>query len=210
MLSNEEIKKCLAEYGVDATAGQCERIRAYTALLLKWNRVISLTSFTDEAEILRFHFAESVFAASAVSGMIGRLADVGAGAGFPGLPLRIVNDGIEPILLESNGKKCAFLNEVVRQLELTGVQVIHSRYEQAVAPGQIDVVVSRALGSYEELLAWSAGVLAPGGRVILWLGADDAEALVSGSRWLWQPKILIPGSTRRYLLVGWPPVSSRR
>ena len=207
MLSNDAIKACFLEYGTKATVAQCEQIRTYIAVLLKWNTVISLTSVTKEAEILRYHFGESVFAASVVPNLNGRLADVGAGAGFPGLPLRIVCEDLELLLIESNAKKCAFLNEVVRQLDLTGVQVVHSRYEDAAHLGRVDVVASRALGSYRELLTWTSSVLAPGGSLVLWLGEDDATAVASRGQFLWQPKILIPGSKRRYLLLGTPAVS---
>lgn len=207
MLSNDAINACFWGYGIRATAVQCEQIRTYIAALLKWNKVISLTSVTKESEILRFHFGESIFAASVVPSLNGRLADVGAGAGFPGLPLRIVCENVELLLIESNAKKCAFLNEVARQIDLTGVQVVHSRYEDAAHLGRVDVVVSRALGAYEELLMWSSSVLAPWGRLVLWLGEDDAVAVASRGQFLWQPKILIPGSKRRYLLLGTPAVS---
>lgn len=203
MLTDEEIKGCLSDYGVDPNALQCQQIRAYIALLLKWNRSISLTTVTDEAQILRFHFGESVFALSAVDGMNGRLADVGAGAGFPGLPLRIFSDQIELLLIESNARKCAFLTEVVRQINLPGTRVIRARYEDASELGQgLDFIVSRALGGYEELLRWAAGALIPAGRLVLWLGEEDAQKLASVEGWSWQPRIKIPASLRRFLLVG--------
>jgi 16S rRNA (guanine527-N7)-methyltransferase len=207
MLSDGQIKSVLADYGVQADARQCGQVRSYIALLLKWNRSISLTSVTNETEILRFHFGESVFALSAIGGIIGRLADVGAGAGFPGLPLRIFSDRIELSLIESNSKKSAFLGEVVRQLDLSGTIVMKSRYGDlsGVRGGRFEIIVSRALGGYGELLRWSASVLAPAGMVILWLGEDDAEQLtVVASEWVWRPKVPIPRSKRRFLVAGAP------
>ena len=206
MLTDAAIIGCLADYGVRASALQCGQIRDYIALLLRWNRSISLTSLTDEAEILRFHFGESVFALSAVDALNGRLADVGTGAGFPGLPLRIFNDRRDLTLVESNSKKCAFLNEVVRRLGLIGTDVSRTRYEDLpeALGGHFDVIVSRALGGYGDLLSWAEMALTPHGRVILWLGEDDAQKVGSTAGWSWKPRILIPKSERRYLLVGCP------
>ena len=94
----------------------CERIRTYISLLLRWNQSISLTTVTNSDEILRFHFGESLFAASAFSLENGRLADVGSGAGFPGLPLAMLLPDLNVTLIESNAKKFTFLSEVVREL----------------------------------------------------------------------------------------------
>lgn len=206
MLSDDEIVGCLSDYGVHASALQCEKIRAYVTLLLKWNRTISLTSVKKEAEILRFHFGESVFALPAVSGIHGRLADVGTGAGFPGIPLRIFDEHIDLLLIESNAKKCAFLNEAVRELGLDGTHVLRARYgdESESLRASLEIVVSRALGGYAGLLSWSSEVLAPAGKVILWLGEEDAQQVGLTRGWLWQPEIPIPGARRRVLLTGSP------
>ncbi len=207
MLSDDDIRERLAKYGVEASGPQCEQTRAYIALLLKWNRAISLTTITDEADILRFHFGESVFALSAINaGVHGRLADVGAGAGFPGLPLRIFSDRIELVLIESNSKKCAFLGEVARQLGLTGVRVLHDRYDEALQAlsGRVDVVVSRALGDYVELLNSASHALSTGGGVVLWLGDRGAKEIRATDGWTWDACLQIPGSERRFLLHGFP------
>lgn len=203
MLSDEEIRICLANYGVGVSALQCHQVRTYTDLLLRWNRMISLTSLTDEAEILRFHFGESLFALSALKCVTGRLADVGAGGGFPGLPLRIFSERIYLCLIESNSKKCAFLNEVCRHLDLANTQVFKSRYEDLPEDKfAFDTIVARALGEYEHLLRWAKKGLTPGGRLILWLGEDDSEKIRSCSGWSWHERIPIPGSKRRFLLAG--------
>ncbi|MGA9884104.1 MAG: 16S rRNA (guanine(527)-N(7))-methyltransferase RsmG [Candidatus Acidiferrales bacterium] len=185
---------------------QCDQINTYISLLLKWNRSISLTSITDELDILSFHFAESAFALSAVRCINGRLADVGSGAGFPGLVLRIFGSDIELTLIESNAKRCAFLSEAVRELQLGGVRVLHSRFEDQVKSLQesFDVVVSRALGGYPDLLDWSSKVLKPSGRVVLWLGLKNAIATMQIPGWNWQPPMSIPGSRQRCLLASSP------
>jgi 16S rRNA (guanine527-N7)-methyltransferase len=86
-LPNEKIISCLQEYGFSPDLQTCDRIRAYIALLLRWNQRIALTAVTDPLAILKFHFGESVYGIAAGVAGGGRLADVGSGAGFPGIPL---------------------------------------------------------------------------------------------------------------------------
>src|SRR5271156_2910307 len=104
-LSIDTIRAALKPYGVAANDLLCEQIRMYIDLLLRWNQKTSLTTVTDPTEILRFHFGESLFAAGCVPIRHGRLADVGSGAGFPAVPIRMVSEGLEVILVESNQKK---------------------------------------------------------------------------------------------------------
>jgi len=117
-LSVREIRAVLESFELAATDQFCEQIRAYIDLLLVWNRRISLTSIVSPEEIVRTHFAESLLATKAATEILGRLADVGTGAGFPGLALKIAFPALSVILLEPNLKKCAFLNEVKSMLDL--------------------------------------------------------------------------------------------
>jgi 16S rRNA (guanine527-N7)-methyltransferase len=206
-LSNSLIENTLRPYGVTIESGIAEKIRAYISLLLKWNRTISLTTVTDPEEILKFHFGESMFAASAVNFDQSRLADVGSGAGFPGLPLAMIVPSLKVTLIESNAKKCAFLLEVVRKLLLQNVAVFRGRMEDfPLRSEKFDFVTARALGKYLEILAWAKDHLGAGGRVVLWLGDADSRELPLNPDWAWEPAKLIPGSERRYLLVGSPKI----
>ena len=126
-ISNEAILRALEPYNFFASAEFCEKIRTYASLLLMWNRSISLTTVTEPLEILKIHFGESLFAISEVPISNGRLADVGSGAGFPGMALAIANFSLGVTLIESNAKKCTFLSEVARALELSNVTVTRSR-----------------------------------------------------------------------------------
>jgi len=134
-----------------------------------------------------------------------RLADVGSGAGFPGIPLAMASPSFTVTLIESNAKKYAFLNEVIRELKLRNVTALHSRMEEIKAPGRdLDIVTARALGKFEDLLRWAQKELAPGGRIALWVGSEDAKEIGLYPRWKWSPPVLIPGSQRRYILIGSP------
>jgi 16S rRNA (guanine527-N7)-methyltransferase len=173
-------------------------------LLLRWNRRISLTTITDPTEIVKFHFGESIFAASVIPINVGRLADVGTGAGFPGLPLKIVRPGLSLTLIEANSKKCAFLEEVVRSLELDNVEIIHDRMESIGHPrNSFDFITARAVGQMDQILQLCENALTPEGNVVMWLGEDDAlDVRSTNPKWEWREPVHIPGSQRRFLLIG--------
>jgi 16S rRNA (guanine527-N7)-methyltransferase len=204
-ISNNQIRAALLPFGVEANDALAGAIRLYMELLLRWNAKISLTSITKPSEILERHFGESLFAISAASIRGGRLADVGSGAGFPGLALKMVVSELELTLIESNQRKSAFLAEIVRALGLTGVKIIARRVADVALDGPgADFVTSRALGAYESLLEWSSRSISSDGRVILWLGSRDSDDLMALSGWTWQKPIPIPLSKERVLLVGLP------
>jgi 16S rRNA (guanine527-N7)-methyltransferase len=206
-LSLEQIALALSPFtaGVQISNDAMEKIRRYIELLAVWNQSVSLTAIDDKLEMVARHFGESIFAVPAIPIRSGRLADVGTGAGFPGLPLKIVRQELSVVLLEPNLKKCAFLSEVKRELALEGVEVERCRYEEYRLSGPaFDFVCARALGDYRRLLRWAKTVLAPGGRVALWIGEEDS-ILIGGTRgWSWDLPMRIPESSRRVIQVGRP------
>jgi 16S rRNA (guanine527-N7)-methyltransferase len=109
MLTNLQIERLLRGYGAATSPELTVKFNAYIELLLKWNRKIALTTVTDPEEIVKFHFGESLFATSHYNLENSRLADVGTGAGFPGLALALAIPTLSVTLIESNLKKCAFL-----------------------------------------------------------------------------------------------------
>src|SRR5881275_2887369 len=110
------IRRALLEFKIPSFDDQVLQIQQYIRILLVWNEKVNLTAIRDPLEILYRHFCESMFAAVAVPLVAGRLADVGSGGGFPGLPLRIFRPELQVLLIESNIKKATFLAEVVREL----------------------------------------------------------------------------------------------
>jgi 16S rRNA (guanine527-N7)-methyltransferase len=205
-LSNSLIEDTLTLYNTVTTPALCDQIRTYIDLLLRWNQKTSLTTVTDPEEILRFHFGESMLAAAAVPIRHGRLADVGTGAGFPAVPLRMVSDDLNVILIESNQKKATFLAELARELHLSRVDIRRCRMENIDLSGDpVDFVTARALGIDGKYLKWSDGALKSQGSVVLWLGEADSARISKESGWKWSDPLLIPHSERRFILRGAKP-----
>ena len=185
-LSDEIIIAALKDYGVATSARLCDQIRIYIDLLLRWNQKTSLTTVTDPAEILRFHFGESLLAVELVPIRHGRLADVGSGAGFPAVPIRMVAEDLNVILIESNQKKATFLAEIIRELQLQNVEVRRSRMEDVdLRTETVDFVSARALGIDDDFLDWSRNALNQNASVVLWLGDEDSNRISQQARWKW-------------------------
>jgi len=202
-LGRQQIIDALSPFGISLTDDQQRQVREYLSLLLKWNRAVNLTATTDPIEVLQRHFGESMFISKLLAVENCRLADVGSGAGFPGLALKIACPTASVTLIESNKKKCAFLSEVIRALGLTAVEVCPVRFEQLHPENlQSDLITARALGNFGKLLRWSKQALSQRGHVILWLGAEDSTRISRDKEWVWQPPVLIPESKRRFILIG--------
>ena len=202
-LSADTIRRALGKFQIAVNDSQVLQIQHYTNILLTWNEKINLTSIRDPLEILNRHFCECMYAASTVPVEHGRLADVGSGAGFPGLPLKIICPELQVVLIESNVKKATFLAEVIRDLGLAGARVLVSRYEELaeeVAP--LDFVCSRALGEFAPFLEWAHSEKVAAKQVILWIGARDLPEIQKIATWDWREPIPVPHSLRRLLLVG--------
>jgi 16S rRNA (guanine527-N7)-methyltransferase len=202
-VSDETVRRALGEFKISIYSEQVFLIQQYMAILLRWNEKLNLTAIRDPLEILYRHFCESMFAGGAIPVDKGRLADIGSGPGFPGIPLKIIRPELELCLVESNIKKGTFLAEVVRELKLTNSRVLISRYEELgedVAP--LDYVCSRAVGEFGPFLEWAGSTHVQAQQVILWIGGRDLEEAQKSKNWEWREPILIPKSLRRYLLVG--------
>ena len=190
---------------------QLNSISTYIDLLLRWNQRINLTSVRDPEIIVARHFGESLFAArhllsrpgaAASSDNPERLLDVGSGAGFPGLPMKVWSPHSPITLIESNHKKVAFLREVVRALTLTSIDVFSGRAEDYPA-SSATLVTMRAVERFSVVLTAAARLLAPGGRLALLIGSSqvaDAKSILPTCDWT--SPYPVPQSTSRVLLVG--------
>ncbi len=200
------------------SAHQLHQISTYIDLLLRWNARINLTSVRDPEQIVTRHFGESFFLArhlfpaashvvpkvpsgSAVRHPAVTLIDVGSGAGFPGLPIKLWAPHIHLALIESNQKKSTFLREVVRAITLTNVDVFAGR--AADLPGRADIVTLRAVERFEAILPATLDLLAPGGRLALLVGSQQAGRVRTLAPQLsWSDPLLLPLSAKRVLVLG--------
>jgi 16S rRNA (guanine527-N7)-methyltransferase len=187
------------------TQAQLAALAAYLELLLHWNARINLTAVRRPEEIVTRHFGESLFAASQLLTPDSHLhaLDVGSGAGFPGLPLKIYAPDIRLTLIESQNKKATFLKEVVRALALPNVAIFAGRAEACTE--RADLVTLRAVERFEAVLPVAASLLRAGqpARLALLIGAPQAErARAVLPRLTWGAPWPIPQSSARVLMVG--------
>jgi len=191
------------------SAGQLKDISMYIDILLHWNERINLTAVREAEEIVTRHFGESIFAARhlfpSTDDSLGKnpdVIDVGSGAGFPGLPIRIWAPQIRLTLIESNQKKATFLREAVRKLGLENVDVFTGRAESFSGP-RADVVTLRAVERFEAILPVAAGLVAPHGRLAVLVGAGQVgKAQDLAPAMLWGAPIALPLSSERRVVIG--------
>lgn len=180
-----------------------EPLQAYLALLDRWNRTYNLTAIRDPREMVTKHVLDSL----AMHGFVedGALADLGAGAGLPGIPLAIANPALQVTLVESSGKKARFLREAARSLQLGNVRVAESRIEALDEAGAHDAITARALATLPLILQLGGHLLKPGGRLLAMKGAvpdDEIAALPPGWRVEAVHALAVPGlDAERHLVV---------
>ena len=176
MLDEATVRQLLEPFGLNLSSDQISQLIAYLELLLRWNKKINLTGIRDWESCVTRHFGESLYLGRWV-GLNGRLLDIGSGAGFPGLSLKIIFPDLSVTLLEPVAKKRAFLKEVARVCGMNFVEVRRERLED-FACGQsapvYDAATARAVGHLEELLPLAWPCLKSGGEIFLWLGHQQA------------------------------------
>jgi 16S rRNA (guanine527-N7)-methyltransferase len=196
-----------------------EHISTYIDLLLRWNERINLTAIRSPEEIVTRHFGESLFLARHLfppgmeaadhrpltPGHCTHALDIGSGAGFPALPLKLWAPQIQLTLIESNHKKAVFLREVARALTLTDINVITERAEGLAANPDFpraEIVTLRAVESFDTMLPQSVALLCPRGTLALLIGSGQLPQLTNLPNMEWSPSIPVPQSTRRVLAIG--------
>jgi 16S rRNA (guanine527-N7)-methyltransferase len=188
--------------GVELTAEQARRMLAHLDLLDEWNARMNLTAIRDRSSQLTKHLLDSLSVRPYLRGE--RIADVGSGAGFPGIPLAIVEPGRHFALIESTGKKCRFLEHVRDSLGLANVEVVQSRAE-AYEPGRrFDTVLARAVGPIPELVRVAGRLVAGGGRLLAMKGrhpADEIGVKLNGWKVAAVHRLKVPGLPEERHLV---------
>jgi 16S rRNA (guanine527-N7)-methyltransferase len=184
---------------------QLDSISTYIDLLLRWNARINLTSVRQPEAIVTRHFGESLFAArhlfpdGAATGA--SLIDIGSGAGFPGVPIKLWAPQLHLTLIESNHKKVAFLRQLSRTLTLTDIDVFPGRTEACAGPAA-DVVTLRAVERFSAALPAAARLVAPAGRLALLIGQTQTAQATELLPAAWEAPLPLPLSASRVLLIG--------
>ena len=198
-------------------------ISMYIDILIRWNARLNLTSIRDPEEIVTRHFGESFFAARNISSSARRvpsaskhvdiaddqrpttndqLADLGSGAGFPGIPIKLWTPDINLTLIEANHKKATFLREVVRTLELQNVDIQNVRAE-TLGSSTFDVVTLRAVERLGDVLPIASNLLADGGQLALLISEPQFPTIRSSlPAFIWDAPIPIPLSNSGLLVLG--------
>jgi 16S rRNA (guanine527-N7)-methyltransferase len=149
----------------------------YLQLLNKWNDAYNLTAIRQMDEMVNKHLMDSLAILPWLEGK--RIIDVGTGAGLPGIPLAIAKPELQFVLLDSNGKKTRFLNEVKRQLQLSNVEIVQFRVENYHPEPGFDTVLSRAFSSLDQMIHWTQHLIVPGGVWLAMKGKVPEDELSS-------------------------------
>jgi len=206
-----------ASLGVVLDDRQRQQLAQLVELLLHWNKAINLTAITDRPRILTHHLLDSLAAQADLAGQ--SVADVGTGAGFPGLPLAVVNPQRRFTLIDSVDKKLRFVDHAARELGLANVQTRHVRVEQLSPGTPFDTVIARAFAPLPRLAGWIAPLCGPDTRVVAMKGrwppaaqdAEEAAPLPTGWRIEKVRPVTVPGlgETRHHVILRHGPAMRR-
>jgi len=163
------------EMGIALGAAQAQALLRLTSELREWNRRFNLTAITDPADMVRKHLLDSLSPQPYLQGA--RIADVGTGAGFPGLPLALINPERRFALIEATAKKARFVRHAAELIGLANVEVIPARAENWRGPAPFDCVLARALGKLGEFVRVAGHLCAPGGRMLAMKGRRPAAEI---------------------------------
>ncbi len=177
---DKSLRNYLSELNIELDEKQIIKFYRYMELLLEWNEKINLTAIIDPKEIILKHFADSLTISKHIK-KNAKVIDVGTGAGFPGIPLKIYREDIEVTLLDSLNKRISFLNEVIEKLELAKIDAVHGRAEE-VAHNRLyrenfDVATSRAVANMATLSEYLIPFSKVSGNIVAMKGPDTEKEI---------------------------------
>lgn len=198
---NQQLSAGIESMGLDLPTAAVSQMLTYLALLEKWNASFNLTAVRDPAAMVTLHLLDSLAVLPHVTGTTA--ADLGSGAGLPGIPLALATPDRHFTLVDGNGKKVRFLRAVVRELGLTNVEAVQSRVEHM--DGQFDCITTRAFASMADMLVWGGHLLSAGGRLLALKGQypdDELKQISAPFQLVKALPLSIPGlDAERHLLV---------
>ncbi|HDY89834.1 MAG TPA: 16S rRNA (guanine(527)-N(7))-methyltransferase RsmG [bacterium] len=179
MKTEELLKKGLKELNIQYSENQINAFMSYLSELKKWNKTYNLTALRNDNDIIVKHFLDSLLYLKTLPEGILKLADAGAGAGFPGIPLKLVRPELDLALIESSRKKAAFLRHIIRHLQLKEVNVLEERLERLGKEyeNNYDIIVTRATFSIKDFLTMACPYVKKDGNLILSKGPKVTEEL---------------------------------
>jgi 16S rRNA (guanine527-N7)-methyltransferase len=174
-MTDQTLKTGAARLGIELSERQVEQLIRLLDELDEWNQRMNLTAIRERPAQITKHLLDSLSVQPFLRGE--RILDVGTGAGFPGLPLAIVNPARQFTLLDSTAKKLRFIDHVAALLELPNAQTVHTRAENFRPAQRFDIVLSRAVGPVEQFVKWAGHLCVGGGRLLAMKGRDPAAEL---------------------------------
>jgi 16S rRNA (guanine527-N7)-methyltransferase len=190
------------QFGLDIGDADAARLMRLLDELDDWNQRINLTAIRERSQQITKHLLDSLSIQPFLRGT--RILDVGTGAGFPGLPLAIVNPEREFTLLDSTQKKLKFIEHVAQVLGLANVTTVHARAEAFRPEERFDIVVSRAVGPVDRFVKWAGHLCVGGGRLLAMKGrypTEELKALPSGWKLAAVHRLVVPGLDEERHLV---------
>ncbi len=209
----EELLYKMKKIDIELTEKQVKQFYNYMNLLIEWNNKINLTAITEPKEIILKHFVDCATINKFIDE--NKVLDIGTGAGFPGIPLKIINEDLEITLADSLNKRIKFLDIVIETLELNKIETIHARAEELAKNKKYresyDIVVSRAVAALNVLLEYTTPFIKVGGKVICMKGNNVEEEIkesknaikILGTKMLPVEKVVLPDTeiTRNIITV---------
>ena len=175
-MNKEKFIEELEKINIILTEEQIEKLDKFYKLLIEWNKKINLTRIEDEKEVYLKHFYDSLTIVKVVDLIkINTLCDVGTGAGFPGIVLKIVFPNLKITLIDSLQKRVNYLNTIIKELNLNNIEAVHARGEEY--KGKFDLVTSRAVANIEKLVKYTMHLVSPSGIFVAMKGDIDNELI---------------------------------
>ncbi len=173
-MSKEELYEELEKLGISLTEEQKEQLEKFYNILIEENTKINLTRIIEKEDVYLKHFYDSLTIAKEINlNKVNTLCDIGSGAGFPGIVLKIVFPHLKIVLIDSLLKRVNYLNETINKLKLKNIEAVHTRSEDY--KGEFDIVTSRAVANLKKLIPWCIHLVKPNGVMIAMKGNIEEE-----------------------------------